>query len=62
MVKKQRGGDGKWFSYPASKTGSELECLAYAAAFAATQRGVSGTRIVVMTRGGNFVAEFPVGV
>ncbi len=60
VVKKQRGGDGKWFAYPAAFTGTEAECRDYAMRFAGKQRGVAGTRIVVESRGGKFVVEVPV--
>lgn len=58
VVKKQRGGQGQWFAYPAAKTGTEAECREYAERFAAEQAGIGGTRIVVLTRGGQFVAEY----
>ena len=62
VVKKQRGMQGQWFAYRAAMTGTEADCRAYAASFAAEQRaaGVVGTRIVVLTRGGQCVAEYAV--
>lgn len=62
-VKMQRGSAGEWFSYPAATTGTEEECRACAERFAAEQTaaGVVGTRIVLLTRGGKFVAEYRVG-
>lgn len=59
VVKKQRGSQGEWFSYPTAGTfRSESDARGYAEAFAAEQKGVLGTRIVVLTRGGKFVAEY----
>ncbi len=63
VVKKQRGMRGEWFSYPAAMTtNSEQEARNYAEQFAASQRaaGVAGTRIVVETRGRQFIAEYRV--
>ncbi len=57
VVKKQRGMQGQWFAYPAAKTGTETECREYAAHFAEQQKGIGGTRIVVLTRGGKLVTE-----
>lgn len=63
VVKKQRGMQGEWFAYPAAMTtDSEQSAKEYAEQFAAEQRaaGVVGTRIVVETRGRQFVAEYHV--
>jgi hypothetical protein len=55
VCKKQRGGNGEWFTYPASRFDTETEAVAYADAFAAEQQGVAGTRIVVRRRKGDQV-------
>ena len=71
VVKSQRGGQGEWFYYPAAATFErEIGAHRYASQFAASQReaGVTGTRIVVMSRRQfegdygptNFVAEYKV--
>lgn len=63
VVKKQRGMRGQWFAYPAAMTtDSEQAAKEYAAQFADAQRsaGVVGTRIVVETRGRQFVADYRV--
>lgn len=58
VVKSQRGMDGKWFRYPAAATFEHFsDAEQYATEFAASQAGVSGTRINVLTRGGVSVAE-----
>lgn len=63
VVKTQRGGDGKWFRYPAAFTSAdEGEAIAYAERFAGEQAGVPGTRIIVVTRkGDSLVREFRCG-
>ena len=61
VVKRQRGTNGEWFSYPAAATFcAESDARVYAARFADDQRGVGGTRIVVQTRGRRIVAVYPV--
>lgn len=63
VVKKQLGNQGQWFAYPAAMTtASEDEARKYAEEFAAEQRaaGVTGTKIVVETRGRKFVAAYSV--
>jgi len=57
VLKRQRGGDGKWFRYPAAATFPSLEAARkYASEFAAEQRGVAGTCIDVETRAGRCVS------
>ena len=61
VVKSQRCGNGDWFRYPtAITTITETDAREYAQAFAADQQraGVVGTRINVLTRGGQPVAEY----
>lgn len=60
VVKKQRGSQGEWFSYPAAMTGSEVECMEYAEQFAREQAGVPGTRITVQTRAKKVVKSISV--
>lgn len=60
VVKMQRGMRGEWFARAAAFTGSLDECQTYAAAFAAEQAGVAGTRITVQTRGGKVVESITV--
>lgn len=60
VVKTQRGGQGEWFRYRAATTGSERDCRRYARDFAEEQRDIGGTRILVLTRGGRYVAEYRV--
>lgn len=51
VVKAQRGGDGKWFRYPAAKTFSnDADARKYAQEFAREQAGVAGTKILVLSR------------
>jgi hypothetical protein len=60
VVKKQRCGGGEWFAYRGTAFASELEARDYALAFAREQHaaGIHSTRIVVTTRGGEFVSEY----
>lgn len=54
VCKTQRGNDGKWFRYPASlTTSSEAVAIRYAERFAQDQKGVPGTRILVLARKGD---------
>ena len=52
VVKKQRGLQGEWFSYPGRAFSTLEDATEYATTFAAdqTQAGVVGTRIVVIGR------------
>ena len=60
--KTQRGMQGEWFRYPAAATfATQAEGEQYARDFAEQQRGVAGTKILVVTRKGNrVVATVPV--
>lgn len=62
VVKAQRGMQGQWFRYRAAATfETQAEAEKYAREFAEDQRGVAGTRILVVARkGGATVAAFPV--
>lgn len=63
VVKEQRGGDGQWFRHAPGRTRHETqaEAEAAAAAFAADQAGVAGTRIAVLRLAdGVVVKRFPV--
>jgi hypothetical protein len=62
VVKTQRGNQGQWFRYPAAATfATQSEAEQYAEQFAADQRGVAGTRILVVARkGGDVVKAFAV--
>ena len=61
VVKTQRGMDGKWFRYPAAATfASEPQAHDYAKQFAAEQKGVPGTRILVVARKGGAVTGYDV--
>lgn len=61
VVKQQRGEGGRWFPHRTAKTFSNLDdAKQYAADFAAEQRGVAGTRIVVSSRGGAVLAMYKV--
>lgn len=63
VVKFQRGMQGEWFAHPAAMTtANEAVARKYAEEFVTEQRaaGVVGTRINVLTRGGNNVAEYRV--
>ena len=56
VVKTQRGMKGEWFRYPAAATfPSQAEAEEYAREFAEDQRGVAGTRILVVARRGDAV-------
>jgi len=58
VIKTQRGGDGKWFRYPAAATFDSVEAAdEYARHFAAQQAEVAGTRILVITRKGDAVVK-----
>ena len=63
VVKLQRGMNGQWFAHRAAMTGTETEARIYAEKFATeqTNAGVTGTRIVVRTKGGKSIAEMRVG-
>ena len=50
----------QWFRHPAAMTGNKSECTSYAHEFARDQAGTGGTRILVMTRGGNVVLDISV--
>lgn len=53
VVKRMRGGDGKWFDFPTASTfASEQDAREYAARFASEQRaaGVTTARIDVRSR------------
>jgi hypothetical protein len=52
VTKKQRGGQGQWFSYPSRRFATKQEACDYAESFAVEQSGVPGTRIVVVRRKG----------
>lgn len=63
VVKEQRGSDGQWFRYPPGRTrhDTQEQAEAAAAAFAADQAGVAGTRIAVLRLAdGVVVKRFPV--
>jgi len=62
VVKTQRGCQGEWFRYPAAATfADQVEAEAYAREFADEQKGVAGTRILVVARkGGRVVADIKV--
>jgi hypothetical protein len=56
VVKTQRGNQGKWFRYPAAKTFNSVdEASQYAGEFALEQKGVQGTKILVIDRHGHTV-------
>lgn len=58
VVKKSRGMQGEWFAHRAAMTGDLAECIDGAKKLAGSQL-TGGHRIVVLTRGGKFVQEFP---
>ena len=58
MVKKQRGGDGKWFNYRGRAFDRESDAMEYAREFANQQRNVPGTKIVVYRRNGSVVGSY----
>lgn len=58
VVKAQRGTQGQWFRHPAAATFADAaDAVAYAERFAADQRGVAGTRILVVARKGGEVVR-----
>jgi hypothetical protein len=58
VVKTQRGSQGQWFRYPVAATFlTQVEAEEYAKSFAESQRGVAGTRILVIARKGGDVAK-----
>ena len=58
VIKSQRGMRGEWFRYPTAATFStQTEAEEYAARFAESQRGVAGTRILVVARKGDMVVR-----
>ncbi len=61
VVKTQRGSQGQWFRYPAAATfATKSEAEDYARNFAAQQRGVAGTRVLVVARKGGETLSFAV--
>lgn len=62
VVKTQRGTQGEWFRHRTAATFAEqADAEEYARRFATEQRGVAGTRILVLARkGGRVVADIRV--